>query len=109
LKEKNLKTVGFEGAHVNFNTYSMFAENFELVPLTNEVEKIRMHKTPDELELIRKACEIADESYEYILKYVQLGMSEMQVKNELEGYMTKLGASGASFDTIVASGYRRAL
>src|SRR5690625_4360636 len=108
LKEKDLKTVGFEGAHVNFNTHRAFADNFELVPLTNEVEKIRMFKTADELELIKKACEIADESYEYILKYVQPGMSEMQVKNELEGYMTKLGASGASFDTIVASGYRGA-
>lgn len=109
LKEKGFKTVGFEGAHINFNTYSTLSESFDLIPLTGEVEKIRMFKTPDELQLIKKACEIADESYEYILKYVQPGMSELQVKNELESYMTRLGASGASFDTIVASGYRGAL
>ncbi|MCD2136907.1 M24 family metallopeptidase [Salinicoccus halitifaciens] len=109
MKGKNLKVIGFEGAHVNYNTYSRLQENFELTPLTDEVEKIRMYKTSDELQLIRKACEIADESYEFILKYVQSGMTELQVKNALESHMTKLGASGASFDTIVASGYRGAL
>ena len=109
MEEKNLKVIGFEGAHVNYNTYSRLQENFELTPLTDEVEKIRMYKTSDELQLIKKACEIADESYEFILKYVQSGMTELQVKNALESHMTKLGASGASFDTIVASGYRGAL
>lgn len=109
LEKKDLKVIGFEGAHVNYNTYSRLEKKFDLKPLTNEVEKIRMFKTSDELHLIKKACEIADESYEYILKYVQPGMSELQVKNALESHMTKLGASGASFDTIVASGYRGAL
>lgn len=109
LQEHGLKNIGFEGQHVNFNIYKDLKEHFELVPLTGEVEKIRMIKTSDELSLIKKACEIADESYEYILKFVQPGMSELEVKNELENYMTKLGASGPSFDTIVASGYRGAL
>lgn len=109
LQDKNIKTIGFEGQHVNFNTYKDLKNHFELVPLTGEVEKIRMIKTSDELTLIQKACEIADESFEYILKYIQPGMTELEVKNELENYMTKLGASGPSFDTIVASGYRGAL
>lgn len=109
LQNKSLKTIGFEGQHVNFNTYRQLSADFDLVPLTGEIESIRMVKNSDELELIQKACEIADESYDYILKFVQPGMSELEVKNELENYMTKLGASGPSFDTIVASGYRGAL
>jgi Xaa-Pro aminopeptidase len=109
LKNKNLKAIGFEGHQVNFNIYKQLSEHFELTPLTEEIEKIRMIKTSDELTLIQKACDIADESYEYILKYVQPGMSELEVKNELENYMMKLGAEGPSFDTIVASGYRGAL
>lgn len=109
LDEKNIKRVGFEGAHVNFNTYDKLTKHFEVVPLTGEVEKIRMIKTNEELELITKACNIADEAYEYILTFVKAGMTELEVKNELESYMTRLGASGPSFDTIVASGYRGAL
>lgn len=109
MKSKNIKRIGFEGEHVNYNTYSKIKEDFETVPLTGEVEKIRLIKTDEEIELIQKACEIADQSYEYILTYVKAGMTELKVKNELEAYMTRLGASGPSFDTIVASGYRGAL
>lgn len=109
MKSKNIKRIGFEGEHVNYNTYSKIKEEFETVPLTGEVEKIRLIKTDEEIELIQKACEIADQAYEYILTYVKAGMTELEVKNELEAYMTKLGASGPSFDTIVASGHRGAL
>lgn len=109
MKSKNIKRIGFEGEHVNYNTYRKIKEDFETVPLTGEVEKIRLIKTDEEIELIQKACEIADQAYEYILTYVKAGMTEMEVKNELEAYMTRLGASGPSFDTIVASGHRGAL
>ena len=109
LQEKGVKTLGFEGEHVNYNTYDKLNSSFELVALTGEVEKIRQFKTDDELALIQKACEIADASYEHILKFVKAGMTEMEVKNELEAHMISLGASGPSFDTIVASGYRGAL
>ncbi len=109
MKSKNIKRIGFEGEHVNYNTYSKIKKDFETVPLTGEVEKIRLIKTDEEIGLIQKACEIADQSYEYILTYVKAGMTEMEVKNELEAHMTKLGASGPSFDTIVASGHRGAL
>lgn len=109
MESKNIKRIGFEGEHVNYNTYSKIKDDFEVVPLTGEVEKIRLIKTEEEVDLIQKACEIADQSYEYILTYVKEGMTEMEVKNELEAYMTKLGASGPSFDTIVASGHRGAL
>lgn len=109
MDSKGIKRIGFEGEHVNYNTYSKLSKDFDVVPLTGEVEKIRLIKTEDELDLIMKACEIADQAYEYILTYVKAGMTELEVKNELEAYMTRLGASGPSFDTIVASGHRGAL
>src|SRR5699024_12703994 len=36
-------------------------------------------------------------------------MTEIEVANELEFYMRKLGATSSSFDIIVASGFRSAL
>lgn len=109
IKEKGLKTVGFESQHVNYNIYDSLKNEFDLVPLTEEVEKIRMVKTPDEIEKIKKACEIVDESYMHILKFVKSGMTELEVRNELEYKMAQLGSEKPSFDTIVASGYRGAL
>ena len=109
MKEKGLKTVGFESEHVNYNIYESLKNEFNLVPLTGEVEKIRMVKTPDEIEKIKKACEIVDESYMHILKFVKSGMTELEVRNELEYKMAQLGSEKPSFDTIVASGHRGAL
>ncbi|WP_411844336.1 M24 family metallopeptidase [Salinicoccus sp. HZC-1] len=109
LESKSCESVGFEGEHVNFNTFDRLDSTFDLVPLTGEIEKIRMYKTADEVDLIKRACNIADEAYEYILKYIKPGMSELEVRNEVENYMRKLGAEGSSFDMIVASGYRGAL
>ncbi|WP_017548878.1 M24 family metallopeptidase [Salinicoccus carnicancri] len=109
MDSKGYESVGFEGEHVNFNTFDRLDSTFDLIPLTAEIEKIRMFKTSDEVDLIRRACSIADETYEYILKYIQPGMSELDVRNEVENYMRKLGAEGSSFDMIVASGVRGAL
>ncbi len=109
LESKAIESVGFEGEHVNFNTFDRLDSTFDLIPLTGEIEKIRMFKTPEEVDLVKRACSIADETYEYILKYIKPGMSELEVKNEIENYMRKLGAEGSSFDIIVASGWRGAL
>lgn len=109
LDDKGLETIGFEGQHVNYNTYAQLDGRFDLVPLSNEIEKIRMYKTSDEVSLIKKACEIADETYDHILKFVKPGQTELEVRNELEYHMRKLGAEGSSFDIIVASGERGAL
>src|SRR5699024_2510883 len=45
MESKNIKRIGFEGEHVNYNTYSKIKDDFEVVPLTGEVEKIRLIKT----------------------------------------------------------------
>src|SRR5699024_11539674 len=56
LQEKGVKTLGFEGERVNYNTYDKLNSSFELVALTGEVEKIQKFKTNDELDIIQKAC-----------------------------------------------------
>lgn len=80
-----------------------------LKPAPKMIERMRSIKTKEELEIIQKACEIADEAFVEILKYIRPGVSEAQVRNELEFQMRKRGAENCSFETIVASGTRGAL
>ena len=61
-------------------------------------------KEDEELVLIKKACEIADKAYINLLGRIKDGMSENEVAAELEYLMRKYGASGTSFETIVAFG-----
>ena len=70
---------------------------------------LRQIKTPEEVEKIRLACGIADRGAEHIRRFIQAGMSEREIAAELEWFMRQQGAEKASFDTIVASGWRGAL
>ena len=45
----------------------------------------------------------------HILKFVKVGMKEIEVRNEMLRYMLSLGATKESFDIIVASGKRGAM
>ncbi len=57
-----------------------------------------------ELDLIEKACKIADDAFTSLKGKIKEGMSENEVAALLEYEMRKFGASGTSFDTIVAFG-----
>ncbi|WP_159722112.1 M24 family metallopeptidase [Enterococcus sp. CSURQ0835] len=111
IEQDQLSVVGFEDDFVTYAEYSVFEENFdvELAPASGMIEFLREQKDDAEVALIQKACEIADAGFDYILKTIRPGMTEIEVANQLDFYMRSLGASGVSFDTIVASGYRSAL
>ena len=61
-------------------------------------------KQPYELENIKNACRITDKAFNALLGNVKEGMTENELAAELEYLMRKFGASGTSFDTIVAFG-----
>ncbi len=109
IKELELKTVGFEGNLVTYQDYMHLATGAELIDVTGEIEKIRMIKEPFEIEHIQKAADIADATFDYILKITKPGVTEMYLNNEMEMKMRALGATSSSFETIVASGIRGAL
>jgi Xaa-Pro aminopeptidase len=52
---------------------------------------------------------LADRTFEHILTIAKPGVSERDLALEIEMFVRRNGASGTSFDTIVASGERSAL
>jgi Xaa-Pro aminopeptidase len=73
------------------------------------VEGLRMRKDAGELAVMRKAAVLVGEVLEGALKLVRPGVCESEIGAEIEYQMRKRGASGPSFETIVASGWRGAL
>lgn len=63
-----------------------------------------MIKTPQQIDLVKRAVEIIDDCYEATLKYVKGGMSELDIANFIEKFVLQHGGEGLSFDTIVAFG-----
>jgi Xaa-Pro aminopeptidase len=72
------------------------------------VEKLRAVKSPQEIDAMRAAAILISEVFEEALPAIKPGISELDVAAELEYAMKKKGASGPSFETIVAAGRRSA-
>lgn len=111
MESEGINVLGFEDASMTYAEYSIFEEviDAELAPASGMIEKLREQKDDGEIAIIEKACAIADESFEHVLKMIRPGMTEIEVANQLDFFMRSLGATGTSFDTIVASGVRSAL
>ena len=110
LAADDIQNVGFEGHLVSYDTYLQLSKSYiSLVSISDAIDRIRQIKTPEEIEIIQKAADIADGAYEYILTVAKAGMTEKELKAKLESKMLELGADDTSFDTIVASGLRGAL
>lgn len=111
LKELNVNKLGFEKDHVTFSMYELYEKSMdvELVPVSGLVEELRLIKTTEELDVLKQAAKIAEDAFVHIQSYLKPGAKEIDISNELEFYMRKLGADSSSFETIVASGYRGAL
>jgi Xaa-Pro aminopeptidase len=109
---QQINALAFEESYVSFAEYSTLEEIIEesaLVPVAGMIESLREVKDEAEVAIIKKACEIADKAFAHILTKIKPGMTEIEVANELDFFMRAQGATGVSFDTIVASGVRSAM
>ncbi len=100
------ENVGFEEHYVTYAMYKEYMHKYKINNLVETeyiIEKQRMIKDEEEMHNITKACNITDDCFKYILKYIKPGMTEKQIAKEIEDYYNKY-ADGISFETIVASG-----
>ncbi len=98
--------VGFEEKYLTYEKYQEYMQLYQvnLVETEGVIENMREIKETEEIENIKKACKITDECFEYILKYIKVGMTEKRIAFEIEKYMRINGADGIAFDFCVASG-----
>lgn len=68
------------------------------------VTLMRRHKRECEKERITEAQRIAEKAYKHILTFIRPGVTEKDIRLELEYFMLKNGADALSFDTIAISG-----
>jgi Xaa-Pro aminopeptidase len=99
--------VGLEAHAVTWSQQRAFADTLaghELVATEGLVERLRRVKEPGEVARIHAACLIADDALAAMLPRLYDGPTERDFALELEVEMRRRGASGNSFDPIIASG-----
>ncbi len=107
ISDENVKTVGFEGDFVSYQSYCDYKAKLsevELLDVKEMFSSMRMIKDASEIEKMQKAQDITDKAFSAILKKITPEMTELDVAVELEYEMRKNGADGFAFETIAVSG-----
>ena len=83
-------------------------EGLTVVDVSEDVSSARAVKSSEEVELMRRALRITEESMERVRESLIPGLREFEVAGILEASMRFLRADGLAFETIVASGLNAA-
>jgi Xaa-Pro aminopeptidase len=83
--------------------------NLKWIAVDGLVESLRAVKDPAEIVRIRDAARLGSEVMEEAIRLIRPGVTELDIAAEIGYRMRRKGASGESFDAIVAAGPRSAL
>lgn len=105
LREQGLagKTVAVNSSAQAFNVMDIAANcSMSFVNGKPLLEEIRIRKTHEELERMRRSAAVADSAFEAACAMIRPGITEGEIRDVIVGTMERQG--GVDFDCIVASG-----
>lgn len=104
---RNYQNIGFEREDLKYGEYLALFNNLKgknIVPVSKFIEDSRKIKSEEEINLIKKAVEIGDKTFDTILKIIKPGLSEKYIQRKIIEIMEDFGTEGSAFPPIVASG-----
>lgn len=102
IKKENLKTLAIESENITVNEFMFIKKlNVNIVPIS--LENLRSIKDKEEIRRIKKACDITDKVFDFILKKIKIGITENKIAQILENFLKDKNVT-TSFPTIVAFG-----
>lgn len=104
---KKMKSLAFESADVTvarMEKWKKSCRGVKFIPTSGLVEGLRRKKDVEELRLIRRACAITKKVLAKIPSMLNVGITELSLRIEIEKLCYLYGADGMAFETIVAFG-----
>lgn len=112
VRDAGISVLGFEDDAVTVQAFAKIEASLQgvrLVPENQKAEALRVIKDEGEIALIQKACDITSRAFEHIVGFIRPGLTEMEVRFELENAMYRFGAEDIAFSTIIAAGVNGSL
>lgn len=106
-KKIKAKKIGFDSAALSYQGYLALKKNYpaiEWVPIASPLKGIRAIKEAGEIEALRRAAHLTLRGCQKVIESLKEGVSEEEMALEFEIFCRKNGASGLSFETIIAFG-----
>lgn len=106
-----LNSLAFEEDSVSYLQWAELEKQVraELVPVSGVIDLFRTQKTPQEIQYLKNACDIASRAYELLLKDVRVGITEKELESKLSYYMVSLGGDTKPNFNLCISGTRTSL
>ena len=103
IKQNKLKKIGFESDFMTYGEVGSLKQklNAALIPTSGIIENFRLVKSDEEIANIKKAAQITDKAFSYILTEIKPGVSEKLLALKIEHFI-KNHAQNISFFPIVA-------
>lgn len=115
FEEEGIEKVYTETERLSVALLSQFKKIFSPVKVTpstgleSKINELRMVKTSEEIQLIKKAQQITEDAFEHILTFIRPGVTEKRIALELDFYMLSHGAEALSFETIAVTGKKTSM
>ncbi len=107
FKKRTEKRIFFDSVAITYEGYLSLKKTFSSIewePLSNPLKEMRAIKEPGEIEALKKAALLTLSGIEKIKESLREGVSEEELALEFEIFCRKNGASGLSFEPIIAFG-----
>ena len=94
--------------HSNFLALKKLLKNKKFIDVSQELGNLRAIKSDSEIKKIKEACKITLGIYRYIENFVRVGISEIEILNEINRQMINNGCLEA-YPSVVAFGENSAI
>lgn len=101
------KRIAFDSAFTSYDGFLALQKGFaevEWVPIANGLKGRRLYKEAVEVAALKRAATLTWKGYHHILTQLREGITEGELALEFEFFCRKQGASGLSFEPIIAFG-----
>jgi len=103
-------SLGFDSRLVDYDLYEQLGvAGLDLRPMPGHLMRQRMVKEEAEIEILRKAANLAARGYDHLLSLLEEGVREIDLARQLEIFWLKSGGEKLSFDPIIAFGVASAM
>ncbi len=115
IAAEGIATLYIEAGATTVKSLATLREALDGVSVSEEdtfdrlIAELRCVKTPAELDAMRRAQKMTDDTFAYITERIAVGRTERDIMLDMEYYMRRLGSNGVAFEFIVVSGKNSSL
>lgn len=98
-----LKNIMIDPSFINHKNYNYLSQKLCIIDVENITRNLRIIKSKEEIVNIKKAQQIAEKAFMFVLKNIKEGNTTKEIASLLEYKMNEFGSEGPAFSSVVVN------